>query len=128
MYYDAMVAQEQIFGPRIRQEAEHCGTLLGLPQPYKQLRAEKYLRIETTLVGLFAQGLIRIHSKLEGEPDTMVALEQLLAFARGSAACDDFPDALAAAVQIGEEKRKQYQALRSEQAYLIGKKLPPGGF
>ena len=128
MYYDGMASQEQVFGPRIRQEGERHGVLIGLPQPYKQLRAEKYLRIETTLVGLFAQGLLHFQDTLENEPDTDKAIEQLLSFARGSVTCDDFPDALAAAIQIGEEKKQQYRALRNKKAYLIGKKAPATGF
>lgn len=128
MYYDAMVAQEQIFGPLLKQEAQRRHISSGLPLPYKGLRSEKQLRIEATLSTAFFSGTLRIDASLKEEPDTQKAIEQLLSFERGAQSYDDFPDALAAALQIGEEKRQQYQNLLNSQNYFIGKKKQAQGF
>ena len=128
MYYDAMVAQAQVFDPLFRQEAEKRNTTYPLPLPYKQLRVEKNLRIEITLTAALFQGHLYISKHLKDQADTQTAIEQLLGFEQGSGMHDDFPDALAAALQIGEAKRRRYSTLLSSESYIIKKRSPAKGF
>ena len=102
-------------------------TILYL-DPTSSSRVEKHLRIEITLSAALFQGHLYFNQSLKDQPDTDTGLEQLLGFEQGSGMHDDFPDALAAALQIGEAKRRKYSTLLSSENYIIKPKMPPKGF
>jgi predicted phage terminase large subunit-like protein len=61
----------------------------------KKNKADKYDRIES-MSGFFERN--NVFFRKNGSPDQQTAIEQLLAFERGSKAHDDFPDALQSAM------------------------------
>ena len=91
-YYDATAAQESVFFPLFRAEAETRGNA-QLPLAI-HLGADKYLRIEATLTTALQYGVLAFHEQLKGTRNADEAIQQLLAFEKGSGAYDDFPDAL----------------------------------
>ena len=127
MYYDAMVAQEYVFGALLAEDWKRRGLSSGMPMPYKNFRISKHLRIETTLCPAFFQGHLRFCEHLRNQPDLQVGLDQLFAFGGSTGIHDDFPDALASAFQIGEEIRKRNKDLQNE-GYMVKKRTPAAGF
>ena len=84
------------------------------------LGADKYLRIEATLTAALQYGALAFHEQLKGTKDTDEAIQQLLAFEKGSGAYDDFPDALEVALRwCTQHFPARGQALK---APLIGKR------
>ena len=95
--YDATAAQESVFLPLFQAEASSRGSA-QLPLAV-HLGADKYLRIEATLTAALQYGTLVFHEQLKDTRDAEEAIQQLLAFEKGSGAYDDFPDALEMALR-----------------------------
>ena len=128
IYYDASVIQEHIFTPLMRQEAARQQYHGPLPLPYKKLRAEKHARIEMSLQTLLLHDQLRFATHLQDQADTRAAFAQLLAFEPGMTTYDDFPDALAAALHIGSQRRIQHEVLVNEESYFFGQRQSSAQF
>jgi hypothetical protein len=98
-FYDATAAQQEVFGPLFEQEAARQ-RLYEYPLPDRTAVVDKYLRIEATLTNVLFNKTLAFAEHLAGTPDLKMALNQLLAFEKGSTAHDDFPDTLEAAVRL----------------------------
>ena len=96
-YYDATAAQESVFLPLFREEAASRGNA-QLPLAV-HLGADKYLRIEATLTAALQYETLAFHEQLKDTREAEEAIQQLLAFEKGSGAYDDFPDALEMALR-----------------------------
>jgi hypothetical protein len=92
-YYDASVAQEAVFQPQWLQAAKkhRC---FHIPMPQKS-SVDKYIKIDTVLIGALTSGVLTFSKKLEQNPDWAEAKAQLLNFEKGGKYPVDFPDALA---------------------------------
>lgn len=100
-FYDATAAQEAVFMPIFQQKAFEFQTY-AIPLPTRA-NVDKYLRIEATLTSVFYNKKIFFSDTILNNPDWEDAKFQLLSFEKGSAAHDDFPDTLEAAVRISQE-------------------------
>ncbi|MBB4117871.1 hypothetical protein GGR32_000143 [Mesonia hippocampi] len=92
-YFDATAAQEAVFAPIFRQEAQRRG-FFQIPMADRDQRVDKHLRIEATLTSVLFNGTLVFGSHLEGTPDMKAAETQLLSFEKGTKSPDDSPDAL----------------------------------
>ncbi|MCY4418887.1 MAG: hypothetical protein OXB93_03460 [Cytophagales bacterium] len=101
-YYDATASQEAIFSPVLRDSSR--GQEAHIPLPHRNAAIDKHLRIEATLTHAFFNRKIVFDQSISENPDTVVAVEQLLAFEKGGKSHDDFPDALENAFRICVEK------------------------
>lgn len=95
-YYDASVAQETIYENQWLQAAKQYG-VYHIPLPQKS-HVDKYIKIDTTLIGAMHSGVLAFASSLEHNPDWHEAKAQLLNFEKGGKYPVDFPDALSDAI------------------------------
>lgn len=98
-FYDATAAQEEVFRPVFEQEA-YKRRIFEIPLPDRTAVVDKFLRIEATLTNVFFNKTLSFADHLKDTPDCITAVDQLLAFEKGSNANDDFPDTLEAAVRL----------------------------
>ena len=98
-YFDATAAQEEVFRPVFEQEA-FKRRIFEIPLPDRTAVVDKFLRIEATLTNVFFNKTLAFAEYLKDTPDCITAVDQLLAFEKGSHANDDFPDTLEAAVRL----------------------------
>lgn len=98
-FYDATAAQEEVFRPVFEQEA-FKRRIFEIPLPDRTAVVDKFLRIEATLTNVLFNKTLAFAEHLRGTPDCTAAVDQLLAFEKGSTANDDFPDTLEAAVRL----------------------------
>ncbi len=121
-FYDATAAQGEIYDGIYQIEAARH-KCYSFPMPEHQT-ANKEMKIEAVLTGLFFNRRLIIAEHLKGTPDLENGLNQLFGFEKGSGLDDDFPDNLASACNliqtnifpeeanytpiIGKHKRKGY--------------------
>lgn len=91
-FYDASVAQEAVYEPQWRQAAQKY-KCFHIPQPQKS-SVDKYIKIDTVLIGALISGILVFSKDLEHNPDWPEAKAQMLNFEKGSKYAIDFPDAL----------------------------------
>jgi hypothetical protein len=91
-YYDASVAQEAVYEPQWLQAARKH-KCFHIPQPQKS-SVDKYVKIDTVLIGALISGVLVFSRELEHNPDWPEAKAQMLNFEKGSKYPVDFPDAL----------------------------------
>lgn len=96
-WYEGSFAQDDLYKPVFDAEAEKRGWFCNI-QPDRRAKGDKFMRIESTLTTPFHRNQIYFNEKLKGGKDLKDALDQLLAFEKGSKANDDSPDALEGAV------------------------------
>ena len=72
-YFDATAAQEAVFAPIFRQEAQRRG-FFQIPMADRDQRVDKHLRIEATLTSVLFNGTLVFGSHLEGTPDMKACL------------------------------------------------------
>lgn len=91
-FYDASVAQEAVYEPQWLMGA-HKYKCFHVPLPQKS-SVDKYIKIDTVLVGALTAGIIVFSKELENNPDWEEAKNQMLNFEKGGNYPVDFPDAL----------------------------------
>jgi hypothetical protein len=92
-YYDASVAQEAVYEPQwLRGAFKHKCFHIPIPQ---KSSVDKYIKIDTILVGALLSGILVFSNQLLQNPDWNEAKAQLLNFEKGGKYPVDFPDALA---------------------------------
>lgn len=92
-FYDASVAQEAVYKPQWLQGAiKHKCFQIPIPQ---KSSVDKYIKIDSVLIGALLSGVLVFSKKLEHNPDWSEAKAQLLNFEKGGGYPVDFPDALA---------------------------------
>lgn len=124
-YYDATASQEVVFQPLFEQEAKKHH-IIDYPLPHREHAVDKYIRVEATLTSIFFNRQLVFSESIRSLPDTQIAVDQLLAFEKGSKAHDDFPDALETAVRLCQKHHMALSACYDEQ--LIFKKKGKGGY
>lgn len=97
-YYDAAVSQEAVFEPMWANAAK-INRAMVIPLPEKGTKQNKFQRIMATLEPLFHANKLFFSEKIKDTLDCETGIEQLLALEKGGKAPDDFPDALASALQ-----------------------------
>jgi len=100
-YYDASVAQEAIYESQWHMAARQHN-IFHIPLPQKST-VDKYIKIDTTLIGALTSGVLAFATTLEHNPDWPEAKAQLLNFERGGKYPVDFPDALSDAIIKAQE-------------------------
>lgn len=100
-YYDASVAQEAVYEQQWLQ-AGRKHNLFFLPLPQKS-HVDKYIKIDTTLIGVLTSGTLAFSEELENNPDWAEAKAQMLNFEKGGKYPIDFPDALSDAILKAQE-------------------------
>jgi len=100
-YYDASVAQEAIYEHQWLMAAKKFGSY-HIPLPQKS-NVDKYIKIDTTLIGVLTSGVLAFADTLDNNPDWHEAKAQLLNFEKGGKYPVDFPDALADAIIKAQE-------------------------
>lgn len=92
-YYDASVAQEAVYEKEwIKGASKHRCFHIPIPQ---KSTVDKFIKIETVLLGALLSGILVFSDELEHNPDWTEAKAQLLNFEKGGKYPVDFPDALA---------------------------------
>jgi predicted phage terminase large subunit-like protein len=92
----------------ILDEFETEGSLRGYQLPIradKRKKPDKFQRIES-ISPLWERGFVFYNEKLKNDRDTLTALEQLLAFEKGSHTHDDAPDADEGAIYILQKRTR----------------------
>lgn len=97
-YYDAAVSQEVVFEPMWTNAAK-INKAMVIPMPEKGTKQNKFQRIMAVLEPLFHSNKLFFSEKIKDTLDCGTGIEQLLALEKGGKAPDDFPDALASALQ-----------------------------
>ncbi len=92
-YYDASVAQEAVYKPQWEQGARKY-KCFHIPIPQKS-SVDKYIKIDTVLIGALTSGILVFSKSLEQNPDWDEAKKQMLNFEKGGNYPVDFPDTLA---------------------------------
>jgi hypothetical protein len=92
-FYDASVAQEAVYEPQWMQAAIR-NACFHIPMPQRST-VDKYIKIDTVLIGALVSGILVFSSNLEHNPDWQEAKAQMLNFEKGGKYPVDFPDALA---------------------------------
>lgn len=92
-YFDATASQGIVHSPVFQQESLRRNFFEVPIEDYSQ-HGDKHNRIDTTLTNVLFNGSLIFADYLEGTPDMKAAIEQLLAFQKGTTSPDDFPDAL----------------------------------
>jgi hypothetical protein len=92
-FYDASVAQETVYEPQWLQGANKY-KCFHIPMPQKS-SVDKYIKIDTVVIGALTSGVLVFSKKLEQNPDWAEAKAQMLNFEKGGKYPVDFPDALA---------------------------------
>ncbi len=100
-YYDASVAQEAVYEHQWLMATKKYN-MYHIPLPQKST-VDKYIKIDTTLIGVLAAGILSFADTLENNPDWTEAKAQLLNFEKGGKYPVDFPDALADAIIKAQE-------------------------
>ncbi len=95
-FFDASVAQEAVYTPQWRQAALKYKSF-HIPLPQKS-NTDKYMKIDTTLIGVLVAGSLDFSDELEHNPDWEEAKSQMLNFEKGGKYPVDFPDALTDAI------------------------------
>lgn len=95
-FFDASVAQEAVYTPQWRQAAIKYKSF-HIPMPQKS-NTDKYIKIDTTLIGALVSGILDFSDALENNPDWEEAKTQMLNFEKGGKYPVDFPDALTDAI------------------------------
>ncbi len=91
-YYDASVAQEAVYEPEwLKGALKHKSFHIPLPQ---KSSVDKYIKIDTTLIGALVTGILDFSEELENNPDWLEAKAQMLNFEKGGKYPVDFPDSL----------------------------------
>ena len=98
-YYDASFRQDTIYTPIIKSVAKQYSEY-EIPLPHYEHRADKHLRIRTTLSHLLYLKHLRFDEKLKENIDLKKGIEQLLSFSYHKNSNDDFPDALESACYL----------------------------
>jgi len=92
-YYDATAAQETVFAPIFKAEAQRRG-FFQIPMADHTQGIDKHLRIEAGLTNVLFNGTLVFANYLKDTPDMIAAEEQILSFEKGTRLPDDSPDAL----------------------------------
>lgn len=100
-YYDASVAQEAVYEPQWYRAARKYKSI-QIPLPQKS-STDKYMKIDTTLIGALTSGILDFSEELESNPDWEEAKKQMLNFEKGNKYPVDFPDALTDAILKAQE-------------------------
>lgn len=96
-YYIEDVFLQDTIRTEICEASRKMGRLLSL-QSDKRQKLNKYTRIESALEPLNRNGLLYFNEAAKDEPGMMMLAQQFLAFAPGSRAHDDGPDAVEGAI------------------------------
>jgi hypothetical protein len=91
-YYDASVAQQLVYESQWLQAAKKY-KCFHIPLPQKST-VDKFIKIDTTLIGALTSGILVFSKELEQNPDWEEAKSQMLNFEKGGKYAVDFPDAL----------------------------------
>lgn len=95
-FFDASVAQEAVYTPEWRKGAI-LNKSFHIPLPQKS-STDKYMKIDTTLIGALVSGSLDFSEELEHNQDWEEAKAQMLNFEKGGKYPVDFPDALTDAI------------------------------
>jgi hypothetical protein len=125
-YYDASVAQEAVYEPQWLQGAKNY-KCFQIPMPQKS-NVDKYIKIDTVLIGALISGILVFSKNLEHNPDWAEAKAQMLNFEKGGGYPVDFPDALSDLLIQLKEYINTFSVTENEDNKPVFGKRKRGGY
>ena len=124
-YFDCSFQQNEVYTEKMNDYCEQTARSCILPSPHKPM-SKKEMRIAANVGNLWRQGKVYFSSAI-GSADLAAARSQLLGFNPTSNRDDDFPDALAGAIEQALLHRRtsfgHFGFLPVEQVYGTGSPL-----